>query len=146
MSGSAIAAGLDALIALYAAAAPTGFQVGDGRPFDPKRKFLAVGWIGDAQPSVEAARVRLDAAVARQQETFTVTNLLSVWSGKDLRPEVRAEAFDAFDAFDAALAGDRTLGRAVMVAQVTELNYMPARVAEGAMAQIRFAVTIRAVS
>jgi hypothetical protein len=145
VSGTAINAALVALAAAFDVGKPsTDWTVRDGRPFDPKRRFLAVGWDQTDRPSVAASRTPGDMGFKQTGETFEVSNLLSLWSGKELTTEARAEAFAAFDAFDAALAADRKLGGTVQLAQISGYEFTPSRAAEGVVARIRFIVTIRA--
>jgi hypothetical protein len=144
VSGSNVHTALLALTAAFSAAAPTGWTVVDRRPYDPRRRFLAVGWDNSDQPAVHVARGFTSAAGTQNTESVDVTNLLSLWAGNELKVDAEAEAFAAFDVFDQALAADLQLGDAAMLASISTYEYQPAQAAEGVLAQIRFTVHVEA--
>lgn len=143
MSGTAVDAALAALVSTFTAAAPTGWQVLDAQPTDPKRRFVAVGWDASGQPAVIVNRVLSNAGGTAMYENVDVSNVLTLWSGKELSPQARSEALAAFDLLDAALAADRQLSNTAMLAAITAYEFTPAAHPEGVMAQVRFTVTLR---
>lgn len=146
MSGTGVNAALTALLAAFTPAVPAGWDVIDSQPKDPKRRFLAVGWDASDQPSVVVPQRTLQNATGtRVQEAVEVSNLLSLWSGRQVTADARAEVFSVLDSLDAALAANRRLGGAALVAQISNYEFTPARHPEGVMAQIRFTVAITTV-
>lgn len=146
MSGAGVDAVLTALAATYTAAAPTGVEVFDGQPVDAGTQFLCVGWDETDQPAVQATRTAFDAGLSVDLETLEVSCLLTCWQGDEELPQLRADTLAIYDAFDAALAEDRQLGGAAMIARVTAYEYEPGQREDGALAQIRFTVTVQATN
>lgn len=141
---STIPAAVEALFTLFSTAATalsdTDLAVIDGDPIDPPRKFLCVGWDESDQPAVSNVLLPNNASMATAQETYEVTNLLTVWSGGETAAQLRTDAFALFDVFRSALLADPTLGGVVSSASVSSLEYTPGSRVEGVLAQIRFSV------
>jgi hypothetical protein len=144
MTGTAIPAAIDALVALFAAALPT-FEVSDGQPRDPGPLVLCVGWDGLDQPSASGSVTVGNYGIGGQQlEAFDVSNLLSTWSGSATASQERAVIFEAFAAVKAAVSTNPSLSDAVASARITDFDYMTSNRVEGIPERVRFTIHIEA--
>lgn len=141
---SAVPAALAALVATFTASKPAALQqVIDGPPYDPPNTFLAVGWDRSDQPAVSVQRDSGSAGYS-ERETFEVSCLLSFGYDDPEVTTVRQTAFTVFEALCATLAADRTLGDVVMTSAVTAYEFTQTLTEAGAIADLRFTVTVRA--
>lgn len=140
MSATTIGAALDALYGVYSAVTPTGWETLDGPDRDLPRKALIVGWDQSGQPAVVATRDLSNISATLASENFDITNLLTLWAGKNTLAQARDELFAAFETYDNALTADLSLGGAVALAFSSALEYLPAKRTEGVLVQARFTV------
>lgn len=145
MSGTALAVGIDGLVAVYTPAAPPGVKVIDGEPKDPPPKHLCVGWAGPGEAAAAARPVPADAGWSTVDDTCVIDCLLSFWDGKKSVTQIRAELVEAYNTFDVALRADHTLGGIGMAAFAGGLEYFVDRSREGTYVLLRWSVTVRAI-
>lgn len=142
MSGTTAFDALDALTALWSAAL-TGFQVENGPIFDPRSKYLAVGF-HEQLSGVTDESVPQSAAAVSNSEVYQIHSTLSVHDGKASLTAARAAMKAAYGTLDAALAADLTLGGLVMLARLSGFSVNQFVNEGGSEARALITVSVRA--
>lgn len=146
MPGSSIPAVLDGLVAVYSGAGVPDLDVVYGPSWTSEGSFVAVGWNRGDGTAVTGTEVPADAGISRDFETYAVHVLLSVWITDEELSTTYRSLFTIFRQLDAALAANRTLGGACMLARVSEFVLTPVANADGGYLDYQYAVTVRAVA
>ncbi len=144
MSGSTIPVVLAGLVSLFKTASLGDVAVIDGPAYDPPNNFLSVGWDRSGQPAVVATNDLQDYGATTGLETYQVSSLLSFSYDDDEVTVVRERMFAAFEALSAAVAADPQLGGAAMLVRITSYDLTPILLEVGAVADLRFTVTVQA--
>lgn len=137
---------LSELVEVFTAAAPAGFQIGEGGLLDQAPDFLIVGFDDGEQEAVTGSREGADYAMADNAEVYDVENVLSTWSGDTDVPAVRSRLFGYLDTFDSALSAHRMTTPGVARAYITgfALQQPIAGDGEGTTTTLRFTIHIDA--
>jgi hypothetical protein len=147
LTGTTVADGVAALVAVFDAVKPAGWQVLDGGTYgvDVVPQFLYVAFSRDpSAPDVEVTPTPANASLTSMWETYTVHCELSTWADADDVPGQRRAAVAAYNAFVPALAANPTLGDVVATAYPGPFDVTSAPSGEGTLATVRFTVQISA--
>lgn len=138
---------IDALVAMLAEAPGLeGIQIIDGQPMvalDPE--IIVVGW-SPVRPTTEVTQTRQNIAATRDQETYDLVCLVSSERGDHDIRLVRTRVEELLNAFNAALAKNRRLGGACLMAQISQVTWEQAAVEGGVAATAEVLITVTAMT
>jgi hypothetical protein len=123
-----------------------GIQVIDGQPLveqDPD--VIVVGW-SPVRPTTEINQERQNASATRDQETYDVPLLFSSERGDPDMRLVRGHVEGMVNAFNTALIGDRRLGGACLMAQISAVTWEQAQIEGGVAATAEALLTVTAMT
>lgn len=143
--GSTVPGCLDGLVTTFTAATDAAVLKGPNVGGSARKEVVLVGWddVNDI-PSVQLDFGNADAARSRQMERYAVTGVVIVASGStNLEPFI-TRAFQILDQLGGALVADKTLGGAVMDAQLANASLDLSQVATGAVVRIPYTVAVQA--
>lgn len=115
-----------------------------GQPLDRPSApdLIVIGYSGDEGSAV--THTETTAGLGSSQESFDVTNMISVVRGDTDIDDAIDRADGLLDAYRTRLMQDVTLGGAATRAELTSFDLTPLQVTAGAMAEIPFVVHVDA--
>lgn len=146
MASSSIPYAIDGIIAtLKAASGLRGVEILDGEPTtNTPKDFVAVGFAEDGGDVVSGYQQILAMGNVLRDEQYDVNCRVSAWIGGTDMKKVRDRAFELFAAVESALKSAKTLGDVVTFAQINPVSFAQYQSDQGAIADIDFAVSVRA--
>jgi len=104
-------------------------------------EVVTVGFQNEDQPAVvDGTDAREGLGIGRSHELYTINCKAEVLNGASDIVAARGRAYELLDAVGAALAADKTLGDAVMAAEIGPVALSQLQTKNGAVAMILFGV------